>query len=96
MDVSSYNRREKGQVKIHITEWEKLAEILDVPLEEIYEYDENQLFMCKDKASANFLGTNNGTSNIYTVPESLLETQQKYIQKLEEEIAALQKLLHAK
>ena len=28
MDVSNYNRRERGQVKISLKEWEKLAEIL--------------------------------------------------------------------
>ena len=89
MDVSSYNRREKGQIKIHITEWEKLAKILDVPLNEIFESDENQSFICNDKASPCFLGTNNGPNNFYAVPEALLETQQKYIKKLEEEIAAL-------
>ena len=36
IDGSSYSRREKGQIKIHITEWEKLAKILEVPLHEIF------------------------------------------------------------
>jgi transcriptional regulator with XRE-family HTH domain len=92
MDVSSYNRRENGQVKINITEWEKLAKILDVPLNEIYESEENQMFICRDNASGNYQGTN----NIYAVPESLLETQQKYIKKLEEEIAELKRVLQEK
>ena len=30
IDVSNYNRREKGQVKITATEWEKLANLLNV------------------------------------------------------------------
>jgi len=35
MDVSCYNRREKGQIKISMHEWNKLAEILNVPVDEI-------------------------------------------------------------
>jgi len=64
-----------------------LAKILDVPLEEIFESDEKQVFICNDNASI----YNHGTSHIYTVPESLLENQQKYINKLEEEIRELKK-----
>ena len=92
MDVSNYNRRENGQVKINITEWEKLSKVLDVPLNEIYETDENQVFICKDSSSVNYQGTN----HIYSIPESLLETQQKYIRKLETEIAELKLLLEKK
>ena len=92
MDVSNYNRRENGQVKINISEWEKLAKILDVPLNEIYESDENQTFICRDSASGNYQGTN----HIYSIPEFLLETQQKYIRKLETEIAELKNLLEKK
>ncbi|MCL2246503.1 MAG: helix-turn-helix transcriptional regulator [Lentimicrobiaceae bacterium] len=92
MDVSSYNRRENGQIKIHITEWEKLAKILDVPLHEIFEPEENQTFICKDSATGNYQGTN----NICTVPEFLLESQQKYINVLEERIKELELLLQQK
>jgi transcriptional regulator with XRE-family HTH domain len=88
MDVSNYSRRENGQAKISISEWEKLSKILDVPLNDIYETDENQVFICKDNASINYQGTN----HIYAVPEFLLETQQKYIRKLEEEIVKLKGL----
>ena len=92
MDVSSYNRREKGQIKIHITEWERLAKILEVSLSEIYEPEENQLFICNDNTSVNYQGTN----HIYSVPESLLDTQQKYIRNLEGKIMELQSLLGKK
>ena len=92
MDVSNYNRRESGLAKISISEWEKLAKTLNVPFNEIFEPDENQVFFCKDNASIN----NHGTNNIYAVPESLLETQQKYIKKLEEENIELKKLLEKK
>jgi transcriptional regulator with XRE-family HTH domain len=93
LDVSNYCKREKGLVYIKIEEWEKLAKILDVPLKEIYEPDENHTFICNDNDSCTFLGTNNGTNNYYTIQESLLNNQQKYITKLEEEIASLKRLL---
>jgi len=88
MGITAYNRRENGQVAININQWEKLAKILDVPLKEIFENDDKQIFVCKDNASQN-TQNNYGTNNYYTVQETLLESQQKYITKLEEEIAAL-------
>ena len=89
MDVSNYNRREKGQAKISHSEWEKLSDILDVSIEDIYENEESNIFVCKDNANGNYQGTN----HIYSVPEYLLESQRKYIAKLEEEISYLKKLL---
>jgi len=85
MGTTTYHRRENGQIEINIDEWEKLAKILDVPLTEIYESDKKQLFMFKDNAIGNY----NGTNHIYAMSESLIETQQKYIIKLEEEIKRL-------
>jgi len=88
MDVSSYNRRERGQVKISLQEWEKLADILDVPLDEIYESEDNQVFICKDSSTVHYL--NQGTNNIYSIPEHLLETQRKYIEMLEKKVYELE------
>ena len=85
MDVSNYCRRENGQVKITLNEWEKLAGILDVPIEDIYESEENQVFICRDNSTGNYQGTN----IIYSIPEYLLETQRKYIERLENEICEL-------
>ena len=96
MGHSTYNRREKGETAINIDEWEKLAKILNVSLDEIFESDEKQSFNCNDNASANFLGTNFGTNNIYAVPKELLENQQKYIIKLEKENEELKRLLERK
>lgn len=90
MDVSNYNRREKGQAKISTTEWEKLSQILETPVEDIFESEDSHIVIFRDNATGNNF---QGTSNIYSVPEHLLETQRKYIQKLEEEITELKKLL---
>jgi transcriptional regulator with XRE-family HTH domain len=89
MDVSNYNRREKGQAKITSSEWGKLANILNVSVEEIFESEESMIFVCKDQS----VGINHGTNNVYTIPEFLLESQRKYIAKLEEENLALKKQL---
>jgi len=89
MDVSNYNRREKGQTKISFPKWEKLSKILEIPIEDIYESEESHIVLFKDNAVGNYLSTN----NIYSIPESLLDSQQKYITKLEEEITYLKKIL---
>jgi len=90
MDVSCYNRREKGQVKISLQEWETLADILDVSMDEIYEPEDNQVFICKDNSTVNYLNSNQ-TNNIYSVPEHILETMRKYIAMLEKENNELRK-----
>ena len=93
MGHSTYNRRENGINPINIEEWEKLAKILKVPLDEIFESEEGQSFICNDNAFAVHMGTNYGTNNHYTIPESILENQQKYILKLEKENEELKRLL---
>jgi transcriptional regulator with XRE-family HTH domain len=92
MDESNYCRRELGQTKISFSEWKKLSEILGVSIEDIFESEENQFFICNDNATGNYQGTN----HIYSIPQSLLETQQKYIAKLEDEIKQLKKELDKK
>lgn len=81
VDVSNYNRREKGEIRISGQEWEKLAQILDVPIEDIYENEDASIYIIRDRAMGNFQCTN----HIYTIPEHLLEVQRKYIEKLEAE-----------
>lgn len=87
MDVSNYNRREKGTAKISVQEWQKIAETLEVPLEEIYENEESMVMIFNDNA----VGNGNGiiVNNNYNIPLSLLESQKKYIEKLEAEIEEL-------
>ena len=87
MDVSNYNRKEKGNIKIRPEEWERFAKALDVGVEEIYEPDETHYFVFKDSSIGNYLGTN----NIYSIPEYLLGMPRKYIEKFEEEIRNLKK-----
>ena len=90
MDVSNYNRREKGQMKISNQEWEKLSKLLEVSVEDIYESDETNYFVFRDSSIGNYLGTN----NFYSIPEYFLENQRKYIEKLEEENKSLKEQLN--
>lgn len=85
MDVSNYNRREKGTAKISSEEWQKIAEVLDVPLEDIYEADEKMIFIFNDNST----GNGNIVNNNYNIPLSIWESQKKYIEKLEAEIESL-------
>ena len=87
MGVSNYSRKEKGILSMRNEEWEKLAQHLGIPIEKIYEEEQQRFIICKDQAVG--IGVNNGTNNFYTIPEFILESQRKYIQKLEEEIKRL-------
>ena len=83
IDVSNYSRREKGQIKIAPAEWEKISTVLEVPLESIYETDENMMFVYNDQSSGN------SGNHFYSVPQYLLDTQKKYLEQLEAENQAL-------
>lgn len=74
---------EKRKYQNDLYQWEKLSKILDVRLEKIYEPEETVFIVCKDQS------TGIGINNIYTIPECLIESQRKYITKLEEEITKL-------
>ena len=84
MDISSYSRRENGQIRISGKEWQKMSDILEVPLEDIYESEEGMMMIFNDNSS----GNGNIVTN-YTLPQSILDSQKKYIEKLEEEVRNL-------
>ena len=93
MDVSNYSRRESGQIKISAEQWQILAKELAVPLEDIYEADENLIFIFNDNST----GSGNGIGNIvtnYSLPQDILELYKKHISVLEQEIYYLKELLN--
>lgn len=85
MNKSNYNRREKGEINVSNEEWEIISEFLEVPIEDVYQSNEQPIFIIKDNKDC----THFGHYNSYTVPSSLLETQEKYIERLEKEIEEL-------
>jgi len=80
INKSSYSRKENGEIHIHNYEWKKLSEVLEVPFEEIYESEDGMIFIFNDNST----GNGNNVTN-YTIPNSVWESQKKYIEKLEEE-----------
>jgi len=88
MDVSNYSRRESGQIKISAEQWQILAKELNVPLEDIYETDENLIFIFNDNST----GNGNIVTN-YSLPQDVLELYKKHINALEQETYYLKELL---
>lgn len=78
-----YQRKEKGEVGITDKEWERIAKLLEVDIEEIKENSEPTNVMQNfDNSSGNYIGNNNNYCNI---PEYILENQKEYINLLKEE-----------
>ncbi len=90
-DVSNYNRKELGEVKITKQEWEKISAFLAVPIEEIYEADSEKKTSLKYK---NPIFNDNSISVQYVeIMPSLVENLQQFITMLQEENAQLRKEL---
>lgn len=54
MSQSQYNRREKGLIKISTEEWKKMAKILNVEVENIFESDDDlRNIVCREKEESN-------------------------------------------
>lgn len=81
-DTSNYSRKERGEVKIFDDEWDKLAKTLEVPLEQIKNNDIKFPSQFEISTFNDSPGNNLKYSNI---PDFFLETQKKYIEKLEKE-----------
>ena len=81
MDVSNYSRRESGIKKISNKEWEKIAQILEVPIQDIYESDRVE--------SLDGVIPVRSDESVLLMRKQLLEVQQKYINRLESEIKML-------
>lgn len=88
-DVSNYCRKENGDVKIFDDEWEKLAKVLEVPVEEIKEERNsnkvhNENFTLNDNATAG-----NYYEQYYNIHSPAMENFQDYIKLLKEQVDLL-------
>ncbi|MBT2619170.1 helix-turn-helix transcriptional regulator [Chryseobacterium sp. ISL-6] len=95
-DVSNYCRKEGGDVKIIHEEWDKIANFLEVPVEEIYEEDEgkviieNPVFNDSPGSSVNGNVFGNHTVNITNdLAIEIIKNLQEYIGLLKEEVKRL-------
>ena len=85
---TQYLRKEKGEIEIKDEEWERIAKLLDVEVNDIKEENTNKFI------NQNFESVTEsyyvGSNNIYCgIPEYLLENQQEYIELLKKEIENL-------
>jgi len=85
MSVSGYSKLERGDVELSVNKLFKIAEILEVNVSQILNFDASKIFNIKDYGVAN-VDIHSQTNN-YTDPY-----KDKYIQLLESEVARLKKL----
>ncbi|WP_294304329.1 helix-turn-helix domain-containing protein [uncultured Chryseobacterium sp.] len=90
-DISCYSRKENGKSKIHDEEWEKLAKVLDVSVEEIKEEDSIGI-VHNDNSTFND-NSGNYYDQHFSIPNSILENLQDYISILKHENESLKKEL---
>ena len=84
MTQSNYSRREKGMTKISAQEWGKIAKVLDLKIEDIYEADNHHI------TDATTSKENNSSKDHYfNVPDFVME----HIELLKDEIRTLKEKL---
>jgi len=92
-DTSNYSRKERGETRIHDEEWQKIADALDVPVEDI-----------KEEKFSGIVHNDNSTLHDqsgsyihnYNIPNSIVENLQDYILLLKKEIESLKEELKNK
>lgn len=88
---TQYSRKENGMVSVSHEEWERIAKLLDVSVEEIKEDNEKNIAQHFENVTGSYTGSYIRSNNNYcNVPEFLLTTQQKYVDFLEEKITKLE------
>jgi len=93
-DTSNYSRKERGETKIQDEEWQKIADALEVPVEDIKEekfsgivHNDNSTF---NDHSGNYY------NQYFNTPDSIVENLQDYIILLKKEIESLKQELKNK
>ncbi len=83
---TQYLRKEKGEIGITEQEWDKIAKLLNVEVEEIKEEENKNISQHFENVTGSYIGSNNNYCN---VPKFLLENQKEYIELLKKEIESL-------
>ncbi len=93
-DVSNYCRKESGDVKIIHEEWAKIADFLNVPLEEIYQEEEATTIINNNNSTFNDSpgAASAQNTNIFNNEMSIemIKNLQEYISLLKEKISHLE------
>lgn len=88
MSLSGYSKLERGEVDITVSKIYKIAEILNVSVEQILNFDASQIFNVSHNAQVQGLGAHAETMNFYGD-----DFKEKYIKMLEAEVERLKKLV---
>ncbi|MDR0700495.1 MAG: helix-turn-helix domain-containing protein [Tannerella sp.] len=86
MDTSNYNRRENGLTKITWNIWVKIAAILQAPVEDIYEPDDDHVMMPDSYHSTIH------SHNIETNNTDIIEFVSKMLERIEQLETRIRKL----
>jgi len=87
---TQYLRKEKGEIEIKDDEWERIAKLLDVEIDEIKQSDSDNLLNQNFEKITNLTNNYNENNNIYyKIPKFILKNQQDYITILKKEIEIL-------
>lgn len=88
MEEYSYRRREKGETRITYKEWQKIAAILEVEVEDIFETEQQAVNIHSENGQVKF-STYTGKIQYYNIPKEMVENQQEYIVILKKQIEEL-------
>lgn len=88
MEDYNYRRRENGETKITNKEWHKIAQVLQVNFDDIFEPDTNNINIHNENGQVNAT-TQVQKIEYYNIPKEMVETQQEYINLLKEENKSL-------
>ncbi|MCA6065591.1 helix-turn-helix domain-containing protein [Chryseobacterium sp. RG1] len=88
---TQYLRKEKGEIEIKDDEWERIAKLLDVEIDEIRQSDSDNLLNQNFEKITDITDSHNENNNnfSYKIPKFILKNQQDYITILKKEIEIL-------
>lgn len=89
MSQPSYSRLESGETKVDISKLEKIAQIMELKLEEILSFDEKQVFNIYNNTHSNNGYIYNNVEEVKFLKEQILE-KDKEIMRLWSQIEILQ------
>lgn len=84
LSLSGYSKLERGEVDITLSKIYKIAEVLNVSVEQILNFDASQIFNVSNNNQVQGLGAHADTMNFYGD-----DYKEKYIKMLESEVERL-------
>jgi transcriptional regulator with XRE-family HTH domain len=87
MSLSGYSKIERGEVDLTLSKIQRIAEILQVSLEQLLNFDSSQIFNISNNNQVQGLGSHADTINFFGD-----DYKEKYIKMLEIEVERLRKL----